>query len=83
MIPNELNLAIKLSVIMKVVGVFLTLKFPILSAIIPASGGIKIATTGVTADIIAVSSTLIPSSRIWMVKYGYSTRIAENKSNFG
>lgn len=43
---------------------FLTLKFPILSAIIPATGGIKMATTGVTADMMAVSSTFIPSSRM-------------------
>lgn len=57
----------------------LTLKFPILSAIIPASGGINIATTGVTADITAVSSTFMPSSLMWIVKYGYNTKIAEMK----
>ena len=41
-----------------------TLKLPIRSAIRPAIGGIIIATIGVTADIIAVSSTFIPSSLI-------------------
>lgn len=59
-----------------------TLKFPILSASMPARGGITIATTGVTADMMAVSSTLIPSSRIWIVKYGYKTNKAENKEIF-
>jgi hypothetical protein len=39
----------------------------------PASGGMTIATIGNTADMMAVSSTLIPSSFMWMVRYGYST----------
>jgi hypothetical protein len=50
-----------------------------LSAIIPAKGGIKTAITGATADIVAASSTLIPSSRMWMVKYGYKTSTAAMK----
>lgn len=50
--------------------IVVTLKFPILSATIPASGGMTIATTGVTADMIAVSSTLIPNSLMWIVRYG-------------
>ncbi len=49
------------------------------SAIIPATGGIKIATHGVNADIIAVSSTFMPSSRIWIVKYGYNTNTAKKR----
>ena len=47
-----------------------TLKLPIRSAAIPAIGGINIATHGVNADMMAVSSTFIPNSRIWIVKYG-------------
>lgn len=54
----------------------LTLKLPILSASIPARGGMTMETTGVTADMMAVSSTLMPSSRMWMVRYGYSTNRA-------
>jgi hypothetical protein len=42
----------------------------------PATGGIMIATIGVTADMMAVSSTLIPISFMWMVRYGYSTNKA-------
>lgn len=43
----------------------------------PARGGIMIPITGTSADMIAVSSMLIPSSRMCSVKYGYSTAIAE------
>jgi hypothetical protein len=39
----------------------------------PATGGMTIATMGITADMMAVSSTLIPNSFMWMVRYGYST----------
>lgn len=57
----------------------LTLKFPTRSAAMPASGGMIMAITGVTAFITAVSSTLMPSSLMWMVRYGYRTkRAAEN-----
>lgn len=49
---------------------------PILSASIPASGGMTMETTGVTADMMAVSSTLMPNSRMWIVRYGYSTNSA-------
>jgi len=54
-------------------GPILTLKLPIRSATIPATGGMTIATIGSTADMMAVSSTLIPNSFMWMVRYGYST----------
>lgn len=54
----------------------LTLKLPILSARMPAIGGMMMPTTGVTADMMAVSSTFIPSSLMWMVKYGQSTNMA-------
>lgn len=56
----------------------ITLKLPILSAITPAIGGIIMDTIGVTADIIAVSSTFIPNSLICIVKYGYRTYMAAN-----
>lgn len=54
-------------------GPILTLKLPIRSATMPATGGMTIATIGNTADMMAVSSTLIPISFMWMVRYGYST----------
>lgn len=40
----------------------ITLKLPILSATTPAKGGMMMVTMGVTADMMAASSTLIPSS---------------------
>ncbi|KAF4523118.1 hypothetical protein B566_EDAN003133 [Ephemera danica] len=40
----------------------------------PARGGMMIAITGVTAFITAVSSTLIPSSRMWMVRTDFDSK---------
>lgn len=59
----------------------LTLKLPILSASMPARGGMTIDMTGVTADMMAVSSTLMPSSRMCIVRYGYNTNRAKKVSN--
>lgn len=60
----------------------ITLKLPILSAQRPANGGIIIAMKGVMEFITAVSSTLIPSSLMWIVRYGYKTkRAAANKAS--
>lgn len=49
-------------------SMYSTLKLPMRSATTPAMGGMMIATMGVTADMMAASSTLMPSSRMWMVR---------------